>query len=128
MWNHRMFLFTGDARYLDALERTCYSGFISGAGLSGDRFFYPNPLVYDGAEKFSYGFAGRAPWFWYACCPPNLMRTVAALTGYCYVVRGAELFVIFYAASEGSATVAGVPVRLVQTTDYPWAGNVRLRV
>lgn len=128
MWNHRMFLFTGDAGYLDALERTCYNGFISGAALSGDLFFYPNPLVYDGEAKFNHGFAGRAPWFGCACCPPNLMRTVAALTGYCYAVRGAELFVSFYAASEGTAMVTGVPVRLVQTTNYPWTGSVRLTV
>ena len=42
-WNHRMFLMTGDAKYMDVFERTLYNGFLSGVSLSGDRFFYPNP-------------------------------------------------------------------------------------
>jgi hypothetical protein len=128
MWNHRMFLFTGDARYMDVLERTCFNGFLSGVSFSGDRFFYPNPLVYDGVAKNNHGFAGRAPWFGCACCPPNLMRTLAAVTGYCYAVRDDALYVNFYAESAGEATVAGAAVKLAQTTGYPWQGRVRLSV
>lgn len=128
MWNHRMFLLTGEARYMDVLERTCFNGFISGTSLSGDRFFYPNPLVHDGESKFNHDHAGRAPWFGCACCPPNLMRATASITGYFYAVRGDSLYVNFYAESEGEATVAGVAVKLTQATDYPWSGRVRLTV
>ena len=106
-WNHRMFLLTGDAKYMDVFERTAYNGFISGVSESGDRFFYPNPLVYDGQAKNNSGCAGRAPWFGCACCPPNLMRTLASLTGYFYAVRGHSLYVNFYAQSEGKAESAG---------------------
>ncbi len=81
-WNHRMFLLTGDAKYMDVFERTAFNGFISGVSESGDRFFYPNPLVYDGKSRNNHDHAGRAPWFGCACCPPNLMRTLASLTGY----------------------------------------------
>jgi DUF1680 family protein len=128
MWNHRMFCLSGDARYLDVLERTAYNGALSGVSLSGDRFFYPNPLVYDGAAKNNHGFAGRAPWFGCACCPPNVVRTLAALTGYFYAVRNDSLFVNLYGQSEGEATVAGTKVKVTQTTDYPWQGGVRLAV
>lgn len=128
MWAHRMFLLTGEARYMDVLERTCFNGFISGASLSGDRFFYPNPLVYDGIAKNNHEHAGRAPWFGCACCPPNLVRTLAALTGYFYAVRHDSLYVNFYAESEGVATVAGTKVKLAQKTDYPWSGAVKLTV
>jgi DUF1680 family protein len=128
MWNHRMFLLTGDAKYIDALERTTFNGALSGVSLSGDRFFYPNPLVADGVTKFNQHFPGRAPWFGCACCPPNLMRTVASLTGYFYATRDRSLFVNFYGQSEGEATVAGTSVKLAQTTDYPWQGAVRLAV
>mgnify|MGYP000870936434 CR=1 FL=1 len=126
LWNQRMFLFTGEARYLDVLERTAHNGFISGVSLSGDRFFYPNPLAYDGVAKNNHDHAGRAPWFGCACCPPNLMRTLAALTGWFYAVRDDSLYVNFYAPNEGEITVAGAKVRLTQTTDYPWSGAVRL--
>lgn len=128
MWNHRMFLLTGEARYMDVFERVCFNGFISGVSLSGDRFLYPNPLICDGVKKFNHGFEGRAPWFGCACCPPNVMRTLAAITGYFYAVRGDALHVNFYAQSEGEAAVAGTKVKLAQTTDYPWNGQVKLTV
>ena len=128
MWNHRMFLLTGDAKYMDVLERTAFNGFLSGVSVSGDRFFYTNPVVYDGQRKNNNSHAGRVPWFGCACCPPNLMRTLAALTGYFYAVRDDSLFVNFYAQSEGTATVAGTKVSLKQTTDFPWQGGVRLAV
>ena len=128
MWNHRMFLLTGEAHYMDVLERTCFNGFISGAALTGDRFFYPNPLEYDGAATFNHGYAGRAPWFGCACCPPNLVRTTAAITGYFYAVRDQSLYVNCFAASEGVVPVAGGEVTVRQETDYPWSGRVRLTV
>lgn len=127
-WNHRMFLLTGDAKYMDVLERTAFNGFLSGVSLSGDRFFYPNPLCYDGTAKSNHGLAGRAPWFGCACCPPNLMRTLASLTGYFYAVKDDSLYVNFYAANEGEVKVAGTTVKLKQETDYPWDGRITLKV
>jgi len=44
-WNQRLFQMEGDGRYLDVLERIIYNGLLSGVGLSGDRFFYQNPLA-----------------------------------------------------------------------------------
>ncbi len=128
MWNHRMFLLTGEAKYMDVFERTAFNGFLSGVSVSGDRFFYPNPLVYDGKKKNNHEHAGRAPWFGCACCPPNLMRTLASLTGYFYAVRDDALYVNFYAESEGEAKIAGTKVRIMQKTDYPWSGQVAITV
>lgn len=128
MWNQRMFFLSGDAKYIDVLERTAFNGALSGVSLTGDRFFYTNPLAYDGRRKNNSGHAGRAPWFGCACCPPNLMRTLAALTGYFYAVRDDSLYVNLYAQSEGEAKIAGTIVRLAQTTDYPWLGGVKLAV
>lgn len=128
MWNHRMFLLSGEAKYMDVFERTAYNGFLSGVSLSGDRFFYPNPLAYDGKSKNNHGLSGRAPWFGCACCPPNLARTLASLSGYFYAVRDHKLYVNFYAASEGDVSVDGVKIKLTQKTDYPWEGTVRLTI
>jgi len=127
-WNHRMFLLSGEAKYMDAFERTLFNGFNSGVSLSGDRFFYPNPLEYDGSKKNNHGYAGRAPWFGCACCPPNVLRALASLGGYFYAVRDDRLFVNLYAQSEGDAVVGGKKVQLKQTTDYPWDGRVRIAV
>lgn len=127
-WNHRMFLLTGDAKFMDVFERTLYNGALSGVSLSGDRFFYPNPLEYDGKAVNNHGHAGRAPWFGCACCPPNVLRTVAQLGGYVAAVKGDTLFLNLYAQGEATATVAGNKVKLIQTTDYPWDGKVSIQV
>jgi hypothetical protein len=123
-----MFLMTGDAKYMDVFERSLYNGVLSGVSLSGDRFFYPNPLEYDGSTKNNHGFAGRAPWFGCACCPPNVLRTLASLGDYVYAVQGEKLFVNLYAQGEATATVAGSKVKLEQSTEYPWDGTIKLRV
>jgi hypothetical protein len=127
-WNHRMFLMTGDAKYMDVFERTLHNGFLSGVSLSGDRFFYPNPLEYDGRTANNHGHAGRAPWFGCACCPPNVLRLLASLGGYAYAVQDDSLFVNLYARGEVRAEVAGREVRLAQDTAYPWDGAIRLTV
>ncbi|MDO4559142.1 MAG: glycoside hydrolase family 127 protein, partial [Planctomycetia bacterium] len=98
-WHHRMFLLDDDAKYCDVLERTIYNGLISGVSLSGDQFFYPN-------QQASRGGYRRAPWFGCACCPQNLMRFVASLSGYIYAVKDDTLYVGLYIANEGTAEVA----------------------
>jgi hypothetical protein len=128
MWNHRMFLMTGEARFMDVFERTLYNGFLSGVSLSGDRFFYPNPLIYDGKSRNNHGTAGRAAWFGCACCPPNVLRTLAALSGYLYAVKDDRVFVNLYAQNEATLKVRGTGVTLTQETAYPWAGKVHLAV
>ena len=64
-WNQRMFQATGDAKYIDVLERALYNGVISGVSLSGDKFFYDNPLESSGQHE-------RQAWFGCACCPGNI--------------------------------------------------------
>ncbi len=127
-WNHRMFLLTGEGQYMDVFERTLYNGVLSGVSLSGDRFFYPNPLEYDGREANNHGHAGRAPWFGCACCPPNILRTLASLGGYACAVRDDQLFVNLYASGNAKASVQGHAVKLTQKTEYPWQGRIAITV
>src|SRR6266536_2660526 len=44
MWNQRMLLATGEARYGDLMERTLYNAFIAGLALDGSGYSYVNPL------------------------------------------------------------------------------------
>ena len=122
LWNHRMFLSTGEARYLDVMERTLYNGALSGVSASGDAFFYTNPLESEGG-------VGRSEYFDVACCPANLARLVAQIPGLIYGNRDSEIFVNLYVASTASLELpdAGVVV-LEQDTSYPWDGTVRLRL
>lgn len=125
-WNHRMFLLHGDSKYMDVFERTLYNGFLSGVGMSGDRFFYPNPLATDGKTKFNQGSNERAPWFDCSCCPVNIVRFIPSLSGYVYAVSEKSVHVNLYLGGEGAFEVGGVPLRIDQETRYPWEGQVEL--
>ncbi|NLI23131.1 MAG: glycoside hydrolase family 127 protein [Bacteroidales bacterium] len=119
MWNFRMFLLYGDAKYIDVLERTLYNGVLSGLSLSGDRFFYPNPLEVDkkGQE--------RKPWFDCSCCPTNLTRFIPSVPGYMYAFRKDTIFVNLFAGNETSFHPGkNKTIHLKQHTTYPWDGHI----
>ena len=42
-WSHRLFLLTGDAKYVDVLERTLYNAALAGVSLEGDTVLLPEP-------------------------------------------------------------------------------------
>jgi DUF1680 family protein len=137
-WQHRMFLLSardgggggGDGRYLDVLERSLYNGLLAGVSLSGDRFFYINPLASDGVTPFNYGGeVSRAAWFKCSCCPVNVARFLASLGGYVYAAGTGEVSVNLFIAGRGEVDVPSVGrVVLVQETRYPWYGRVRITV
>jgi len=120
-WNYRLFLMHGDAKYYDVLERTLYNAFLSGVALTGDRFFYPNPLE-------SHGQHARSPWFMCACCPSNVTRFVPSVGGYFYAQKEKELYVNLFGASEVTFDVNHTAVKLEQKTNYPWQGDVTIQV
>jgi hypothetical protein len=128
LWNQRMFLLTGEARYIDVLERALYNGILSGVSLDGRSFFYANPLASDGRFKFNQDGLGRAPFFETACCPGNLSRFLPSVPGYVYAVRDDELYVNLFIAGTAKIDVGAHPVAVVQETRYPWDGAVRIRL
>lgn len=124
LWNQRMFCWKGEAKYVDVLERTIYNGFVSGISLSGDEFFYPNPL----ANKTGVGNAKdkpyvRSKWFGCSCCPVNDVRFIPQIPSFAYATdgKGTLYWNLFM---EGEATVGGVKV--VCKTEYPWNGKAML--
>ena len=121
LWNSRMLRLRLDAKYADVMERILYNGVLSGISLSGDRFFYPNPLA-------SFGQHSRTPWFSCACCPPNVARILASVPGYFYAASRDSVYVNLYAQGRGKVTTAGTDLELVQTTEYPWKGEIRIDV
>lgn len=125
-WNQRLFLLHGDARYIDVLERTLYNGLLSGISLSGDLFFYPNPLESDGISSFNQGEATRKPWFDCACCPVNFTRFLPSFPGYIYAHTDDTLYVNLFVDSRGTMKMSKNTVKVAQSTLYPWDGNVRI--
>ena len=119
--NYRLFLLHGDAKYFDVLERTLYNGLISGVSLDGGSFFYPNPLSSSG--KYS-----RKPWFGCACCPSNVSRFIPSLPGYVYAVKDDQVYVNLFLSIKAELKVDKKKIILEQETDYPWKGDIRLKI
>ncbi len=115
MWNWRMLLATNEVRYADLFERVMYNGFLSGIALDGEHFFYENPLRSDGNVK-------REEWFACACCPPNVMRTLALIGNFCATTNEAGVQIHQY-MNVVLKTETG-DWRL--ETGYPSDGNVRV--
>ncbi len=120
-WNYRMFLLHQDAKYLDIVERTLYNGVLSGLGLSGDRFFYPNPLKSRGQHE-------RSAWFGCACCPSNLCRFIPSVPGYIYAVMDNNLYVNLFVQSETTVDLGSSKVSIAQKSGYPYEGGVTITV
>jgi DUF1680 family protein len=125
-WNHRLFLLHGDAKYIDVLERTLYNGLLSGISLSGDRFFYPNPLESDGKYEFNQGETTRKPWFDCACCPVNMARFLPSFPGYVYASQDNGLYINLFVTGKGKVRIGSNLVEVSQETLYPWDGEVRI--
>ena len=125
MWNWRMLAATGDARYTDVIERALYNGINSGMSLSGTLYCYRNPLTFDPAVDEQI----RNDWYDTTCCPPNLERTFASLPGYFYSTSSDGLYVHLFHNSELKWRLeSGVPVKVVQRTDYPWTGTIEIEL
>jgi DUF1680 family protein len=128
LWQQRLFLLHGDARYADVLEQVLYNGLISGVSLDGMAFFYQNPLEFNGQTKLYQGQVVRAPWFEVSCCPPNITRFLPSVPGYVYAVKDDVLFVNLFMANTAATEIGGVKASLKQETRYPWDGAVKIRV
>lgn len=128
-WNYRLFLLHGESKYIDVLERSLYNGVISGVGLDGKTFFYPNPLECDMHYHFnSGGSLTREPWFDCSCCPSNLCRFMPSVPGYIYATKDDRLYVNLFIQSSTEVSMEDATVAIRQETDYPWNGQVNLTV
>lgn len=129
LWNHKMFLYTGEAKYMDVFERVLYNGFLGGMGVKGNEFFYVNPMASNGLNDFGKGNgATRHEWFGTACCPTNVARFLPAMPGYIYATKNNELYVNLFADSEASMLINNTAVTVNQQTNYPWEGNIKITV
>jgi DUF1680 family protein len=121
MWNQRLFLLTGDAKYVDVFERTLYNAFLAGVSMEGNRFFYDNPLASRGQHR-------RREWLYCACCISNLTRFFPGLPEYIYACNENSLFVNLFIAGTTSFEIHHTTVNINQSNNYPWDGKIHLTV
>ncbi|MEP6726514.1 MAG: beta-L-arabinofuranosidase domain-containing protein [Bacteroidota bacterium] len=120
-WNQRMNSLTGKAEYIDVLERSLYNGALDGLSLSGDRFFYGNPLASSGKNA-------RKEWFGTACCPANIARLVESLGNYIYAKSANGIWINLFVGSNTIIPLEKGNVDLKMETNYPWDGKITLHI
>ena len=121
---HRMNRIERDARYVDTIEKELYNGMLSGLSLSGDAFFYENPLEFhlDNYKKQGgrYPITRRRKVFGCSCCPPNLNRVLSSLGQYFYGWEDRTVWINQF----GDSVFAEDGMKVTQTTRYPVDGEI----
>lgn len=120
-WNQRMNLLEGQSQYVDVLERSLYNAALDGLSLTGDRFFYGNPLASSGQHT-------RKEWFGTACCPSNISRLVASVGDYIYAKNENGIWVNLFIGNQTEFELAGARVPVEMKTQYPWNGEVLMEI
>ncbi len=129
LWAWRMFQITGEAEYIDTLERALFNTVLAAVDWWGTNFLYVNPLRSTRVMPCGLRWPHyRQPFLGSFCCPPNLFRLLSAIGSYCYGIKDDKLYVTLYAANKLETEIAGGKLRLEQNTEYPWNGKVRLIV
>ncbi len=116
-WNQRMNWLTGEAKYIDVLERSLYNAALDGISLDGRQFFYPNPLASSGQHQ-------RRDWFGTACCPSNISRLIASIGNYIYGKSQDGLWINLFISSKTQQVINGKKTDIEVKTSYPWDNKV----
>lgn len=133
MFSYRMLGVNGESKYADIMELVLYNSALSGISLEGEDYFYANPLrmVHDTRDYHAHANVTetpeREPYLHCFCCPPNLVRTIAKVSGWAYSLSDNGISVNLYGGNKLSTKLAdGSELELIQETAYPWEGSVKI--
>ena len=132
----RMLRLTGEAKYGDVFERALYNGILAGESLSGDEFFYVNPLEMQ-TEKTRYNqslsggkeavpLSRRVKLFSCSCCPPNLCRFFAQLHRFIWYIGEEENEVMVAQAVTSLLKCERAEIEMI--SGLPYDGKVTLKI
>jgi uncharacterized protein len=119
LWSFRMLALTGDARYADVMERALYNGVgaaisVAGGVSCGRGYTTAN------ADK------AKAAYYESEYCPPDLSSLVESLGSLFYATSLDGVYVNLFNDSELNWHLEdGTGLRVVQSTNYPWDGEVK---
>jgi DUF1680 family protein len=131
LWNWRMLQLTADAKYADIFELALYNSVLSGISLDGKKFCYNNPLRVSENLPFKQRWGNEREGYITLsnCCAPNVTRTLAEVNNYAYNFSEEGLYVNLYGSNHlSTSTLKGEKIEIEQQTNYPWDGNIILKV
>jgi len=127
LWNWRMLLATGDARFADIMEQVVYNSLLAGVSLDGKRYFYTNPLRVSRDLPYTLRWSREREEYikFCNCCPPNTIRTIAEISNYVYNISDKGLYVNLYGGNKLRTKLSdGSILAINQKTAYPWEGLI----
>ncbi|SHI30140.1 glycoside hydrolase family 127 protein [Aquimarina spongiae] len=135
MFSYRMLQIHGESKYADIIELVLFNSGLSGIGIEGKDYFYANPLRmihntrdYHAHENIT-ETPNRKPYLDCFCCPPNLVRTLAKISGWAYSLTENGVSVNLFGANDLITSLQdGSSLKLKQDTEYPWKGIVKITV
>jgi DUF1680 family protein len=137
MLSWRLLLATGESRFADTIERGLYNLFAASTSVERTAFFYNNPAQrrvalpaspLDSRPNRAAAPGTRPVWFECACCPPNIVRTIASLAAYVSTTTDAGVQLHQYLPTRIDTRGGGRGVLLSVETAYPLDGGVVVRV
>ncbi len=116
--------------YADIMERAFYNTVLGGMEITGERFFYVNPLevipgISQKACTHRHVLTQRPKWYTCACCPPNVARLISSLGTYAYGENEETCYCHLFCDGKVKFTNG---VTLTCKTDYPYDFTVKYTV
>ncbi|MBR5437639.1 MAG: glycoside hydrolase family 127 protein [Clostridia bacterium] len=116
--------------YADVMERAFFNTILAGMEITGERFFYVNPLeiipgISGKACTHHHTLTQRPKWYTCACCPPNAARLISSLGTYAYGEKDDTCFCHLFC--DGRVKFEN-GVALTCETEYPYDFTVKYTV
>ncbi|MCL2571383.1 MAG: glycoside hydrolase family 127 protein [Defluviitaleaceae bacterium] len=129
-WANRMFAREPKAEYMDLIEGSYYNLVLAAVSLDGRKYFYENMLRRTKDLDYPVMWpVERSGYFSCFCCPTNVSRSIPEAVDYSYRVSADAVWCGMYGANEASISLEnGAAFNLTQETNYPWSGNIRIKI
>jgi len=114
----RLYEATGRAKYIDALELTCYNALLAAQSVDGMKWCYWTPLRYS-----KHWFHGPT-----RCCFFSGPRGIARLPQLIYATKGNTIYVNFFESSQATLNTKDGRVKVIQKSDYPASGKSKVKL
>lgn len=135
MFNWRMMGIKGESKYADIMELVIYNSALVGISADGKNYFYANPLRFNkGQREYQDNrdcteSPNREPYIECFCCPPNLVRTIAKLSGWAYSLSENGVAVNLFGGNKLETNLRdGSAIKLHQDSGYPWDGEIKITI
>jgi DUF1680 family protein len=116
--NRELLAITGAATYADEIERSAYNDLLGAQAPGGEDWCY-----------YSFPNGKRVFTTYWRCCKSSGAMALEELPSAAYGMAGDDIAINLYGESEAQFALQGAgTVRVRQSTDYPFEGDIRVRL